>query len=279
MTATHRYAYRLGEYSFAAVEGNYQRLCNVLRPDDKFVGLAYVWGPIIAMGVSLALVVIGIWVDTFAFTFEGISGYLLGESRTRSYSVITLGLAIPASTPEPGTSGIVFLTGVYFLVTPLTILAYYSILIVLWCAPLSPRLHTHFFIAAQVLSGFSGLEVFVVSLLVGSVQIHRFVQAVIGDKCDLLNAIIQQLPISKDIPGPKTCYNVTANLKGGFYILVVAAIISAVTGRIMLSRCRKALLSSGDGGLPLQWKDGEVAFQNQITQSTEDRDDDSVYGE
>jgi hypothetical protein len=231
------------------------------------------------MGVSLALVVIGIWVDTFAFTFEGMSGYVLGESRTRSYSVITLGLAIPASTPEPGTSGIVFLTGVYFLVTPLTILAYYSILIVLWCAPLSPRLHTHFFIAAQVLSGFSGLEVFVVSLFVGSLEIHRFVQAIVGDKCDLLNAIIQQLPISKDIPGPKTCYNVTANLRGGFYILVVAAIISAVTGRIMLSRCRKALLSSKDGGLPLEWKDGVVAFQNQITESTEDRDDDSVYGE
>merc|ERR1719199_2242677 len=63
MTAMHRYAHRLGEYSISAVEGQPQRLCNVLRPEGASSGACFVWGPIIAMGVSLALVVIGIWMD------------------------------------------------------------------------------------------------------------------------------------------------------------------------------------------------------------------------
>lgn len=246
MTAMHRYALQLGEYSLAAVDGKRQRLCNVLKPDSFWSGVCFVWGPIVAMGVSLALVVVGIWVDSFGFTFEGMSGYVLGDKRARSYSVITLGLAIPGSTPEPAESGIVFLTMVYFLSTALVVLAYYSILIVLWCAPLSPRLQTHYFVAAQVLSGFSALEVFVVAILVGSLEIQRFALAIVGGKCDPINAVLSNLPIAKDIPGPTTCFDVNSHLKAGFWILLASAAISTLMGRIMIARCKKALLSSED---------------------------------
>jgi hypothetical protein len=198
------------------------------------------------MGASLALVLIGLGVDAFAFTFEGLAGYILGGDRARSYSVLSLGLAIPAATPDPSDSGIIFLTMVYFFSTVLVTLAYYSILIVVWCAPLSPRLHAHFFVAAQVLSGFSALEVFVASLFVGALEIQRFALAILGDKCDPINAVLQQLPIAKDIPGPKTCFDVATELKAGFWILAVAATISTVTGRLMIARCKSALLSSGE---------------------------------
>merc|ERR1719253_1464591 len=227
MTAMHRYAHQLGEYGLGAVEGQPQRLCNVLRPEGAWSGGCFVWGPIIAMGVSLALVVIGIWMDTFSFDLEGLAGYMLGDGRLRSFSVISLGAAIPTATPEPMTSGIVFLTMVYFFVTALVVLAYFSILIVLWCAPLSPRLHSHFFVAAQVLSGFSGLEVFVASILVGSLEIERFALSIVGGKCKVIDQVLVGLPFAKSIPGAKTCFDVMPRLEAGFWILAIATFISS----------------------------------------------------
>jgi len=267
MTAMHRYALQIGEYSPQATAGNYldgkrQRLCNVLKQDGDrgcepyWSHACFVWGPVVAMGVALALVVIGVWVDTFQFNFEGMSGYILGEKRIRSYSVMTLGMAIPAATPNPANSDIVFLTTVYFLSTAVVVVAYYSILIVVWCAPLSPRLQTHFFVAAQVLSGFSGLEVFVASILIGSLEIQRYALAIVGDKCDAINPMIATLPIASEIPGAKTCFDVTSSLKVGFWILAAAAIISCVTGRIMIARCKAALLITSNASMRTEAQTG-----------------------
>merc|ERR1711865_853848 len=100
MTAMHRYAHELGEYSKAAVAGERERLCNVLKPKGDVSGFIFVWGPIVGMGSSLALVVVGIWVDAFAFNFEGVAGYILGEKRMRPFSVISLGLAIQSASPD-----------------------------------------------------------------------------------------------------------------------------------------------------------------------------------
>merc|ERR1711865_1347941 len=80
MTAMHRYAHELGEYSKAAVAGERERLCNVLKPKGDVSGFIFVWGPIVGMGSSLALVVVGIWVDAFAFNFEGLQGISLARN-------------------------------------------------------------------------------------------------------------------------------------------------------------------------------------------------------
>merc|ERR1711871_1922997 len=78
MTSANRYAYRLGEYSEEAQrkDDTPTRLC-----DSAFKGEAkplYIWGPVVAMGIPLVLVVIGIWIEAFAFTFEGAGGWVLG---------------------------------------------------------------------------------------------------------------------------------------------------------------------------------------------------------
>jgi len=246
MTAMHRYAHELGEYSKAAVAGERERLCNVLKPKGDVSGFIFVWGPIVGMGSSLALVVVGIWVDAFAFNFEGVAGYILGEKRMRPFSVISLGLAIQSASPDHTESGIVFLTIVYFFFTCLVVLAYYSILIVLWCAPLSPRLHTHFFVAAQVLNGFSGLEVFVVAILVAYIEIQRFALSIVGGKCDVIDQVLVGLPFATSIPGAKTCFDVMPKLEAGFWILAIATFISSFVGRDMIARCKSALVASGD---------------------------------
>jgi len=245
MTACHRHALQIAEYSPLAVlnTGRRQRLCNALRPPGPR-GWIFVFGPIIAMGFSLALVVVGIWIDTFCFTFGGMTGYILGPAeRVRCFSVISLGTAIPGASRDPNSFEVIWLQMFYLTFAALTVLAYFSILIVLWCAPLSPRLQTHFFVAAQVLQAWSGVEVLVFSILACIAQIQTFCKFMVGSKCDGLNALLKVLPIYDDVPEPKTCFDVQAGLRAGFWILLSAAMISMIVGRLMIARCKSALCS------------------------------------
>lgn len=248
MTSLHRYSQKIGEYSPSALatqqHGRY-RLCNVLRPPGFLAGKLFVWGPIAAISSSLILVLVGICVDTFQFKFLGMAGFVLGpKDSVRSFSVLSLGMRVPYATLAPNSLPSRWLQGFFLMFSGLSVLAYHAILIVLWCAPLSHRLQTHFFVASQVLNAWSGLDVFVLSICVCILEIERFATYIVGHKCDALNKLLVRLPFADDIPGPKTCFDVDSELKAGFWILLTAAIISGVVGRLMIARCKTALCST-----------------------------------
>merc|ERR1712093_395678 len=121
------------------------------------------------------------------------------------------------------------------------VVAYQTILLVLWCAPLSKRLHRQCYVAAQVLGAWSGLDVFVVSILAGVLQIQRFALFIIGDKCDGLDNLVARTPLADRLPGTKTCFNVDATIRPGGWILMTAAVISGVVGHMMIGKCSTAL--------------------------------------
>jgi hypothetical protein len=279
MTACHRYALCLAEYSVAAVEGNRQRLCNVLKPPGA-KGKVFACGPVFAVGFSLVLVVLGVWIDIFAFNFEGLAGYVLGSDRTRTYSAITLGLTIPEASTKPENPQMLWLMGVFLLFGVLSQVAYLSILIVLWCAKLSPRLQRHFFVAAQVLSGWSALDVFVVSIVAAVLEIERLALFIVGDKCDSLNKILKSLPLVEGLADVKTCFALNTELKDGFWVLLFAVIISSVMGRVMIARC-KAALCSGDSGQNLELLVEEDGYDSSLScgSDTSLYSHTSMYGE
>jgi len=241
MTACNRHALCLGEYSEPALnptDHSLKRLCNTLRPPGYWSGKLFVYGPIAAVSAALLLVVVGVWIDVFAFTFEGLGGYTLGDKNVRSFSIISLGFAIPDSVKHPG-AGTFFIQAVFLLFAAFVVIAYFCILLCLWCAPLTPRLQTHFYVASQILEAWNGIDVFVISILASVLEISQFVVFIIGDKCDGINKILPKLPFH--LPGSETCFQITTELRSGFYILLIAAIVSSVTGRVMMSRCKSAL--------------------------------------
>jgi len=255
MSANHRYALQLAEYSPAAlaVQSGRARLCNKLHPPGFAARRTFVYGPVLALSISLTLVLVGLWVDSFQFTFEGLAAYVLGaEKSVRPFSVMSLGLAVPGASSEPNSFGtrslqLLFLTFVAFVVV-----TYHVMLIVLWCAPLSHRLQTHFFVASQVLSAWSGLDVFVVSIFACIMQVEQVAKRIIGHKCDFLNEIIEKLPVADKIPGPKTCFDLVSELQAGFWILFAAAVISSIMGRFMIARCKSALCLLEHENAPLE---------------------------
>merc|ERR1719506_22445 len=166
MTGCDRYVNQLGEFSPMALSKSQDvkaRLCNKLRPEGYWEGKIFVYGPVVAMSVSLALVVVGIWIDVFSFEFEGLGGWALGpDNRIRSFSVVSLGFAVPAASADPDGFPVHWLMVVYLVFAAFAVVAYFVFLLVLWCAPLSPKLQTHFFVLCQIGSAWSCVDVFVV---------------------------------------------------------------------------------------------------------------------
>jgi len=252
MTACHRCALKLGEYGTPneysgreVLRGGRRRLCNVLRPGDRVAGKFFAYGPVTAVGCALALVVVGIFLDTMQFRFLGLASFVLGpEASVRPYSIISLDAALPSSSMAPNSFGIRWIQVAFLFFAAIIMPVYLAILLCLWVAPLSNRKQRHFLVAAQVLNAWSGLDVFCMSIAASVLEIRQFAIFMVGDKCDLINEIVAKSPIAKQIDGPKTCFDVESDLRPGLYILSVAAIIALVTGQILLNRCSNALFAT-----------------------------------
>eukprot|EP00930_Biecheleria_cincta_P031294 TRINITY_DN21722_c0_g1_i1.p1 TRINITY_DN21722_c0_g1~~TRINITY_DN21722_c0_g1_i1.p1 ORF type:complete len:1029 (-),score=115.82 TRINITY_DN21722_c0_g1_i1:90-3176(-) len=245
MTANHRYALKLGEYSTEALaqQTGRARLCNKLRPAGP-TGRFFVYGPVVALGFSLALVLVGAYANSFVFEFTGLVAWILGKDMShRPSSILALAAAVPEASGAPHAISTACLQIVFLLFSFVVVVLYHCALLVLWCAPLSHRLQTHVFVCCQIMKAWSGLDVFVVCIFACITEIEMVAKEIIGHKCDLLNTLIGKLPISDQIPGEKICFHLGSALDSGFWILLPAATISSIVGSLMISRCKSALMS------------------------------------
>lgn len=237
-TACHRYAHKLGEFAVEDDVLEKTRLCYKLEHNN----LADVHGPTVAISVSLLLVLCGTFLQSFNFNFLGLAGYALGPEQHRPFSVFSLGMKIPEASGDPDGFWILMLQGVFFLFAIIVVVVYHIILIVLWTAPMSTRMQKQFFLTAQVLNAWSGLDVFCVTILAGVLEIRQFADFIVGNKCDSLDQMLAKSPLADEMPGGvMTCFDVDSTLRAGFIVLAVAVVISTITGQIMLAKCSDRL--------------------------------------
>merc|ERR1719265_1540179 len=159
MCGVNRFVNKTGEWGVPAEYGGGgpRRLCNVLRPPGFHEGRAYAYGPVVAISVSLALLLVGIFIDVFEFVFEGLAGYILGsEDSVRRFSVMTLAYAIPSGFLDPTGIRAYALQFAFIMFAAVLAVSYQSLLLVLWTAPMSERLHRHFLVATQTLNAWNG---------------------------------------------------------------------------------------------------------------------------
>merc|ERR1712078_327340 len=108
MSSCHRYVHRIGEYGpaedYERVEGlgNKRRLCSVLKENSKFSAV----GVTVGLVISMVLAVMGVFLTTFKFVFQGVAGLALGDAKERAYSLFELCEELPAASINPNTFGI-----------------------------------------------------------------------------------------------------------------------------------------------------------------------------
>lgn len=114
------------------------------------------------------------------------------------------------------------------------------------------------YVAAEVLNAWSALDVFVVAIMAGVLEIQQFAAFIVGDKCDAINGLIEQY-FDKALGGDDKCFDVTATLDHGCWILFCAVLIAMFAGQMVTAAAYNAVdqrrrIAHGDGGMPTKAK-------------------------
>jgi hypothetical protein len=209
---------------------------------------------------SAVLQIVGACVVSFSFSFGGIAGWALGlidpNTVHSPYSLFSLGASIStAGDPALGAGAALGLWAIeitFYLFAFVTPLAQAIVLIVLWFAPLRVRQQTSLFIAAEVLHAWSGLEVFVVSIIVALLEIEQFVQFIVDPYCNpisgfSINKILREAwagsQLQDELNHDDVCFDVIASLDVGCWLLFSASVLSLAGSSFVLRKCHAALES------------------------------------
>ena len=192
---------------------------------------------------TLILVLVGSYITSFSFYFHGLAGYaldLFNIAPYRDYSVIELGFSVPKSYENPNDGVIRFTQVIYFLTVFFMPVAMLINVIFLWLVPLPRKAQKFFYTIAEILNAWSCLDVFVLAIIAAILEIGKFTEFIVGDKCDAINPFIAKY-FDKTLDGHNTCFEVKAYLKGGCWLLFIAAIIFFISSNIVMRVCRNAL--------------------------------------
>eukprot|EP00980_Cylindrotheca_fusiformis_P003483 scaffold781_cov132-Cylindrotheca_fusiformis.AAC.2 len=181
--------------------------------------------------VALVFLPLGFGEKSFVFEIGGLAGLALGDDKRSSYSLLSLGAAIPESVENPGSIGIVFLQGAYYFYAVVTPIICLLSLTILFAIPLPLSKQRSLLVVAEIANAWSAVEVFVLSICAALFQISTFASFIIGDKCDLINSFLRELAAREDIvipnlDGDSVCFTVQASVDtNNFWFLKIGVIV------------------------------------------------------
>ena len=193
--------------------------------------------------VTLGLVIIGSVTKSFSFYFHGLAGYalnLLDYEDHRDFSIIRLGLDVRDVYENPDAPEIIFTQFIYFFTILAIPIAFLVILIILWFVPMPRKAQKFLYSIAEILNAWSCIDVFVIALLAGVLQIAQFAKFMVGDKCDSIDPIIHKY-FSNTLDGHDSCFEVQTYLSEGSWLFFSAAITFFIASFVILKVCRNAL--------------------------------------
>jgi len=193
---------------------------------------------VLGFAAMLMLVIVGCCLASFDFHIEGLAGLVLGDKAKRRYSLMSLGEAIPGSSNEE--SGAMSLEVVYFFFGFALPLVQLVLLTVLWVVPLSLKLQQRLYVACEVSTSWAALDVFAVGVVAALLEISKFAQFMVGDRCDALNRFLGK-HLDRALNGDDKCFDVSTELTRGAWVLLPAAFVSGVVGVVLLRRAKAKL--------------------------------------
>ena len=193
--------------------------------------------------LTLGLVIAGSLTQCFSFYFHGLAGYVLDLLKIpphREFSILDLGLSVPAAYENPTDSAIIFTQIVYFLTVLVLPLAFLLFVGILWFVPMTRKAQTIIYAIAEILNAWSCIDVFVIAIVASLTEIEQFTKFIVGDKCNSIDPIIKKY-FSKILDGHDTCFQVKIYLHEGCWLFFAAAVSFFITSFVILKVCRNAL--------------------------------------
>jgi len=185
----------------------------------------------------------GIFSTAFSFDFVGLAGWaldLLGVSPHRKYSVVELGLKVPPSARHPNSFNVRSTQLIFFLVTIAVPAVHLLFLLALWLAPITRKVQQTLYDICTILYAWSGIDIFIVSIIASIAEISQFALFMVGDKCDFINPYLEKY--FADVLGDyDNCFSVISRLQGGCWILFASVIIYTIAVQVIMNVSRRAL--------------------------------------
>ena len=192
---------------------------------------------------TLILVALGCLTQSFSFQFHGLAGYaleLLDISSYREFSIIRLGLSVRDIYENPNASEIIFTQFIFFLTVLAIPVTFIFVVIILWFMPLPRKKQTILYNIAEILNAWSCIDVFVIALIAGVIQICQFAKFLVGDKCDPIDPILKKY-FSNILGIHNSCFEVETYLSEGSWLFFSAAVTFFIASFVILKVCRNAL--------------------------------------
>ena len=184
----------------------------------------------------------GVTVETFSIELGGLVGTLMGPAHaTRSYSVLSLGAALPHISDRAGPVALYFFAYLFLAVCLVLPLLWLLLLALLWLLPLRPATQRRLLVAADVAQAWAALDVFLVTVLVSLFSLERYATFVLGDECDGLNALLARPYIAALVHAEPRCFEVHNSLGPGLWILGAASLLQMALGNAVMHLSRAAL--------------------------------------
>lgn len=222
-----------------------QAVCQVAYPSGRgTVVQATGFGAVVVfllLVASLGLVTWGAVVNSFVFHFRGAAGALFpyaGVVNDRSYSLVSLCMALPGAAFNPESFGVRWVQATVLLFALVVPQLYLLTLIVMWVFKMKHVVHERFFIFAEILRAWSAMEVFVLSVIAALTELEQFAQFLVGDRCDFINPILSKY-LAPFLDGNSKCFDVTTTLTSGCWIMFVGCLLYIVIGQIVMSLCHE----------------------------------------
>lgn len=225
-----------------------------------WLGSVAVWVVLLtALGVTLA----GQLSPTFRFTFSGLAQLILTpEKQVTDYSMVSIGAKIPHAAREggylAGEGWNWFLCAQFFALAFIIPLLRLALLMVLWSVPMTLKTTKRLYSLATILSAWSALDVFLVSIVAAVLEIGQLSAEVIsyafggieGTVCGLLgslppklvNEILHAVGLpSLDLTHGCKLFGVDATIFSGTWILFFAILASEVAAHLVMEMCEASI--------------------------------------
>jgi len=193
--------------------------------------------------LSICFLVMGSYYISFEFNFRGAAALALSylsESTRQTYSLITLGLRLPYSSPNPDSFGIRWIQVTFFLFALVIPLLHLLFVLTLWLIPLTRKIQRRIYVVTEILNAWSAIDVFVVSVIASLLEISQFAQFIIGDRCDLINVYLKAY-FDEALQGEDKCFDVITKLETGCWLLFSGCIFYLISSIVVMRACHRAL--------------------------------------
>eukprot|EP00045_Choanoeca_perplexa_P006819 m.59015 g.59015 ORF g.59015 m.59015 type:complete len:1016 (-) comp13804_c0_seq1:15-3062(-) len=188
-------------------------------------------------------VVLGCITDAFTFQMKGLISWLYvqdGFSADRTYSLWSMFTDLPNANPNPNGVAIRFVQAFYLLFACAVPLIQQLVLAVLWLTPLAAKAQRRIYTAAEILFAWSGLEVYLLSIIMALLQLQPLTRFIIGHKCDTFNALLRTV-FATELDGDDVCFDVTTKLNRGTFILLGCCTVNMLATFLVMRLCHQAV--------------------------------------